>query len=187
MRREQLLRVRGTNGMAGRDGSGALRFRPCAYTKKCCTSRSRPVGAARLHRQIGEREEQAYGERAREIAAELAVHFERGRDYQRAVQYLQQAGENAMQRCAHQEATAHFTKGLELLKTLPDTPWSTHWSVKNPWTRRSAARSCWPWVKHNGRRASTLRPRKRCCTLPTLPGRWGQQRALSVPRWSSQG
>ena len=40
-----------------------------------------PSRRIRLHRQIGEREEQAYGERAREIAAELAVHFERGREY----------------------------------------------------------------------------------------------------------
>jgi predicted ATPase len=49
----------------------------------------------RLHQQIGERVEHAYGERAKEIAAELAVHFERGRDYRKAVRYLQQAGENA--------------------------------------------------------------------------------------------
>ena len=76
----------------------------------------------RLHQQIGEREEAAYGERAREIATELAVHFEQGRDYPRTVQYLQQAGENALRRSAPQEALTHLTKGLELLKLLPDTP-----------------------------------------------------------------
>ncbi len=75
-----------------------------------------------LHQRIGERQEQAYGHRAREVATELAVHFERGRDAQRAVQYLQQAGENARQRSAYQEAIAQLTKGLELLRTLPDTP-----------------------------------------------------------------
>src|SRR5262249_55098559 len=63
-----------------------------------------------------------YGERAREIAAELAVHFEQGRDYPKAVQYLQQAGENAARRSAHQEAITHLTNGLELLKLLPDSP-----------------------------------------------------------------
>jgi hypothetical protein len=76
----------------------------------------------RLHQHIGERKEHAYGERAREIATELAVHFEQGRDYRKAVQYLQYAGENAMRRSAHQEALQHFTKGLEVLKALPDTP-----------------------------------------------------------------
>ena len=35
--------------------------------------------------------EKLYGERAGEIAAELAMHFERGRDYKRAAKYLQQA------------------------------------------------------------------------------------------------
>lgn len=76
----------------------------------------------RLHQQIGERKERGYGERAREIASELAVHFEQGRDYRKAVQYLQYAGENAMRRSAHQEAIQLFTKSLEVLKALPDTP-----------------------------------------------------------------
>jgi predicted ATPase len=75
-----------------------------------------------LHRRIGEWEEGAYGARISEIAAELAMHFERGQDYERAVRYLTQAGQNALQRSAPQEAIAHLTKGLELLITLPDTP-----------------------------------------------------------------
>ena len=76
----------------------------------------------RLHQRIGEREEQAYGERAKEIAAALAVHFEQGRDYQRAVQYRQYAAESAIQRYAHHEAETHLKKSLELLKLLPETP-----------------------------------------------------------------
>lgn len=75
-----------------------------------------------LHQQIGEWKEAAYGERAREIAAELAAHFEQGRDYQRAVHYLRQAGENAQHRSAHTEATSLLTKALQLLRLLPDTP-----------------------------------------------------------------
>ena len=76
----------------------------------------------RLHQRIGEREEAGYGEQAREIAAELAVHFERGRDYQRAVSICGKQAQNAMRRSAHREAISHLTKALELLKTLPDTP-----------------------------------------------------------------
>src|SRR5262245_20748595 len=49
------------------------------------------------------------------------MHFERGRDYPRAVQYLQQAADNATQRHAHHEVIALLTKGLELLATLPET------------------------------------------------------------------
>lgn len=76
----------------------------------------------RWHRQIGMRLEAAYGPQAREVAAELAEHFRRGRDSGRAVRYLQYAGENAQQRSAHQEAINHFSTALELLATLPETP-----------------------------------------------------------------
>ena len=75
----------------------------------------------RLHQRIGERQEGGYREQTREIAAELAAHFERSRDYQRAVKYLGQAGQNASARSAHREAINHLTTALELLKTLPDT------------------------------------------------------------------
>ncbi|MBI3801569.1 MAG: AAA family ATPase [Deltaproteobacteria bacterium] len=76
---------------------------------------------AQLHQQIGEREEKGYSDRVQEIAGELAVHFERGRDYRRVVQYLGQAAENAGQRGGYREATGHLTKGIALLKALPDT------------------------------------------------------------------
>jgi predicted ATPase/DNA-binding winged helix-turn-helix (wHTH) protein len=79
-----------------------------------------PAGRqVRIHRQIGERLEAGYGAQAGEIAAELAVHFARGRAAQRAVQYQHTAGENALRRSAHQEAIAHLTQGLALLATLP--------------------------------------------------------------------
>jgi predicted ATPase len=74
------------------------------------------------HLRMGERKEVAYGQRAGEIAAELAVHFAEGGDYHRAVQYLQRAAERATQRSAYVEAIAHVIRGLELFKTLPDTP-----------------------------------------------------------------
>ncbi|MBI3799183.1 MAG: AAA family ATPase [Deltaproteobacteria bacterium] len=83
------------------------------------------VTATRLvefHRRIGVRQETAYGDRVGEIAAALAVHFEEGREYGRAVQHLQRAAENALQRSAHREAINHLTKALDLLKVLPDTP-----------------------------------------------------------------
>jgi DNA-binding winged helix-turn-helix (wHTH) protein/predicted ATPase/type II secretory pathway predicted ATPase ExeA len=75
----------------------------------------------RLHRQIGERVATGHGARADEIAAELAVHFECGRDYGRAVHYLRQAAENATRRYAYREAMRHVSTGLGLLKALPDT------------------------------------------------------------------
>jgi predicted ATPase len=74
-----------------------------------------------LHRRIGERAETVYGERAHEIAAELAMHFEQATDYRRAARYLQQAAVNATRRSAYLEAIALSRRGLELLATVPDT------------------------------------------------------------------
>ena len=83
------------------------------------------VGTSKLeqfHLRIGSRKESAYGDRAGEIALELAVHFEQGHDYRRAIHYLGLAGRNAVQRNAHHEAISVLSKGLEMLNELPDTP-----------------------------------------------------------------
>jgi DNA-binding winged helix-turn-helix (wHTH) protein len=87
------------------------------------------LGAARrvhLHRQLGARLERAYGERAGEVAAELAEHFVQGRVADRAVQYLHQAADTARARHAHHDAMAHLTRALEVLRTLPDTSERRH-------------------------------------------------------------
>lgn len=40
--------------------------------------------------------ESLYGERAGEIAVELAMHFEQGANYEQAVEYLQQAADGGL-------------------------------------------------------------------------------------------
>jgi len=105
------------------DGTLAVRYSFLhAVYQQLWHERVSPTQLQHYHLRIGERKEQAYGERVREIAAELAVHFEQGRDYRKAVQYLQQAGQNAVRRSAHQEAISLLTKGLELLRTQPYAP-----------------------------------------------------------------
>ena len=49
------------------------------------------------------------------LAAELAVHFEQGRDVGGALRYLQHAADNALRRSAHTDAIAHLTRALALL------------------------------------------------------------------------
>jgi predicted ATPase len=71
---------------------------------------------------MGLRLEAGYGEQAGGIAAQLAVHFERGGETLQAVHYWQQAGEHAARQYAHDDAIALFTKGLTLLVTLPESP-----------------------------------------------------------------
>lgn len=79
-----------------------------------------PSRRVELHRRIGARGEEVFGERAREIAAELAMHFERGGDYRRAAKYLQRAADNAILRFAYQEAVTLAQRGLELLARTPE-------------------------------------------------------------------
>jgi tetratricopeptide (TPR) repeat protein len=100
--------------------SGRYGFRHALY-QQALYQRLAEARRVRLHRLIGERIEAGHGERANEIAAELAMHFERGQDTERTVLYLQKAGENALQRWAYQEALGHFQKGVEFLQVLPAT------------------------------------------------------------------
>ena len=74
-----------------------------------------------LHRRIAARKEAAHGERAGEIATELAVHFEKGREIPRAISYLERAGRTALRRSANAEVIRHLTHALTLLDGLPDS------------------------------------------------------------------
>lgn len=75
----------------------------------------------RLHRLIAERGEEVYGNRACEISAELAMHFERGRDYKRAAYYFKTSANNAIRRFAYQEAVDLARRGIDLIGNVPET------------------------------------------------------------------
>ena len=73
-----------------------------------------------LHRSIGERLELGHGDRARDIAAELAAHFEQADANPRAVQYLTDAADTAIRRNANTEAAGYLGRALDLVERLPD-------------------------------------------------------------------
>ena len=75
-----------------------------------------------LHRRTAAAIESLYAERLEDRYTELAHHYGRAGDAAKAVQYMGLAGEQALQRSAYAEALAHLTSGLELLKTLPQSP-----------------------------------------------------------------
>jgi tetratricopeptide (TPR) repeat protein/predicted Ser/Thr protein kinase len=71
-----------------------------------------------LHRRAGETLERVYtGQHAR-VAGALATHFERGRDFVKAIIFLIQAGDTALSRYANAEAVSLFSRGLELADKL---------------------------------------------------------------------
>jgi predicted ATPase/DNA-binding winged helix-turn-helix (wHTH) protein len=120
-RRGQFLRASGEHMWPDGTVAGCYSFVHALY-QQVLYHRGSAAQRVRLHQRIGARLEAGYGAQVDAIAAELAMHFERGRDAQRAVQYLRQAGQRSMERSAYVEAVGHFTRSLEVLKTLPATP-----------------------------------------------------------------
>lgn len=71
-----------------------------------------------LHKQAGEQLLTHYGKRAPQIATQLAIHFERGRDFKRAVEYLIHSGDHAAKLYGYAEAEKHYTQALLLVEKL---------------------------------------------------------------------
>jgi predicted ATPase/predicted Ser/Thr protein kinase len=63
-----------------------------------------------------------YGDQSESLAAELAMLFEAGRDYEHAADFYLLATQKAARIFAHLEAVELARRGLALLETLPDTP-----------------------------------------------------------------
>jgi predicted ATPase/DNA-binding winged helix-turn-helix (wHTH) protein len=121
VRQQQLVQARDIAVWPDETVTARYRFRHALYQE--LLYEQVPVRRrVRWHQQIGTRLEGAFGPRAGEIAAELAVHFEQGRDYDRAVLYLQHAAEVAAQRQAHREAIAYVRRALMLLHAMAETP-----------------------------------------------------------------
>jgi predicted ATPase/class 3 adenylate cyclase len=73
-----------------------------------------------LHAKIVEAIEQLYPDRLSEHVELLAHHASRGELWEKAVEYLQQAGKKAASRSAPLEAIAHFEQALQALNHLPE-------------------------------------------------------------------
>jgi serine/threonine protein kinase/tetratricopeptide (TPR) repeat protein len=71
-----------------------------------------------LHQQAGEQLLKHFGKRAPQIATHLAIHFERGRDFTRAVEYVKHAGDHAAKLYGYSEAEKHYTQALKLVEKL---------------------------------------------------------------------
>ena len=72
-----------------------------------------------FHRLIAVREEAGYGEHAAEVATELAHHYSRANDRNKAIHYFRLAGERAVARGAAVEAEGHYNRALAMLGELP--------------------------------------------------------------------
>jgi predicted ATPase len=75
-----------------------------------------------LHERTAEAIQAQFGERLEEYWSELAHHYSRSKNAEKAIAYSQRAGERAVRLSANVEAISHLTTALRLLETLPDTP-----------------------------------------------------------------
>ena len=74
------------------------------------------------HQQIAGVLEERFPETKETQPELLAHHYTEAGLVVQAIPYWQRAGQRAVERSANIEAIGHLTKGLELLKALPDTP-----------------------------------------------------------------
>ena len=75
-----------------------------------------------VHERTGQAIEVLHTDNVDDHYSELAHHYSRSDNTEKAVEYLSLAGTQATQRSAPADAVTHFTQALEILKTLPVTP-----------------------------------------------------------------
>src|SRR5262249_33745165 len=75
-----------------------------------------------VHQQIAQVLEKRFAETVKTQPELVAHYYTEAGLVSQALPYWQRAGQKAAEHSANVEAISHLTKGLELLKTLPDTP-----------------------------------------------------------------
>ena len=80
----------------------------------------------RLHESIAEAVEEHFPERTAREPELLAHHFAEAGQTERAIEYWLKAGERDIGRSANLEAVRHLTRGLDALRTLPESTERDH-------------------------------------------------------------
>src|SRR5262249_48914326 len=120
-RRGQFLRALGSTTWP--DGSEGARYAFVhALHHQILYDRVTAARRQRLHRSIGERLAAGWASRPSEAAEELAMPFERGRDYRQAAVHARELAARAIARGANREAIPASERALALLAMEPDTP-----------------------------------------------------------------
>ncbi len=115
--REQFIRFVGVHEAANGADSAHYEFGHSLYRQALYRSLS-SHHRSKLHRSLGERLMPICGAGKPELASELALHFEEGRDYERAARYLMLAAENAAHRFSQRDSIQILRRALELFSVL---------------------------------------------------------------------
>jgi predicted ATPase len=117
-RRHRLVRAQAIERLGPRRAS-RYRFRNYLFQRYLYDSLD-TVERAYLHEDVGNVLEEFYGDQVAENAVQLAWHFQEAGIAEKAIPYLHQAGNRAVQLCAYQDGRTHLASALALLKSLPD-------------------------------------------------------------------
>ena len=120
VRKSYLLKAKGDADLPDATVSARYEFTHSLYLNTLC-ERIPGARATRFHLRIAEQGEVIFGDRAKEIAPELAMHFEQAHDYQRAIKYLGEAADTDSRRYAGREAVENLNHALELVGRLPES------------------------------------------------------------------
>jgi tetratricopeptide (TPR) repeat protein len=80
----------------------------------------------KIHERVGSAIEELYRGQLEEHLAELAHHYRRSPDTEKAVAYLKRAADQAAQRSSAVEAEAQYRDAISIVKELPPTPERDH-------------------------------------------------------------
>jgi len=97
--KQQFIKAAGIHELANGEFSAHYEFRHSLYREVLYRQLS-DVNRSKLHRLLGQRLKTLCTPSKPELAAELALHFEGGREYDQAISYLILAAENAARRFA---------------------------------------------------------------------------------------
>jgi len=114
--RQQFIKSTGIEELSNGSVSAQYEFRHSLYRQVIYRGLSE-VSRVKLHRGLGERLESLCtpDKGKQELASELALHFERGRDYERAIRYLIMAADNAARRFAYRDTVHVLEQALKLV------------------------------------------------------------------------
>jgi predicted ATPase len=116
-RRQQFIRPAGIQQAANGTASAHYEFSHSLY-RQALYRRLSSVNRSKLHRTLGEKLLAAGDPGRPEMAAELALHFEEGRDYEQSARCLMVAAENDSRRFAHGDSIRVLQHALELVPLM---------------------------------------------------------------------
>ena len=118
--RQQVIRAAGFQEFPNGISSPRYEFRHSLYRHVLYRALS-DATRSRLHRKVGERLETVCSAGRQETASEVALHFERGREYQKSINYLMLSAETAVRRFAHRDAIEVLQHALDLAPKVAES------------------------------------------------------------------